>query len=39
MTMTDSNDSDESFDNFINGAFVPSDGGPRMQTSNPFVIG
>ena len=34
--MTDSNDSVESFDNFINGAFVPSDGGPRMQTSNPF---
>ncbi len=35
--MTDSNDSVESFDNFINGAFVPSDGGPRMQTSNPFT--
>ena len=35
--MTDSNDSVESFDNFINGAFVPPDGGPRMQTSNPFT--
>ena len=37
MTMTDSTGSLESFDNFINGAFVPSDGGQRMQTSNPFT--
>ena len=34
--MTDSNNSVETFDNFINGAFVPSEG-PRMQTSNPFT--
>ena len=35
--MTDSTDSLESYDNFINGAFAPSDGGQRMQTSNPFT--
>ena len=35
--MTDPTDLVESFDNFIDGAFVPPAGGQRMQTSNPFT--
>ena len=35
--MTDPTDLVESFDNFIDGAFVPPASGQRMQTSNPFT--
>ncbi len=35
--MTDPTDLVESYDNFIDGAFVPPAGGQRMQTSNPFT--
>ncbi len=35
--MTDPIDSVESFDNFIDGEFVPPVSGKRMQTSNPFT--
>ena len=35
--MTDPTDLVESYDNFIDGTFVPPAGGQRMQTSNPFT--
>ena len=35
--MTDPTDLVESYDNFIDGAFVPPASGQRMQTSNPFT--
>ena len=35
--MSDPTDLVESFENFIDGAFVPPAGGQRMQTSNPFT--